>query len=193
VTNAAARVRRRAVWQQAAAVLLLVTLGVTGGHYWGQSEALQMPATMATSPAFVREAVLAHAVFVPEKRHPVEVAAADEAHLVQWLSRRLGAQLKVPSLAKEGYKLLGGRLLPGDGTPRAQFMYENAQGTRVTLFVAVFDKGQAPDAVSFRSVRIGGEESFYWVEDRFGYALSANVDGSDMQALAREVYAQLER
>jgi anti-sigma factor RsiW len=193
VTNAAASVRRRVVWQQAAAVLLLVTLGVTGGRYWGESALPQVPLAVAASPSFVREAVLAHAVFVPEKRHPVEVTAADEAHLVQWLSRRLGAPLKVPSLAKQGYRLLGGRLLPGDGTPRAQFMYEDAQGARVTLYVAVFDKGQAPDAVSFRSVRVGGEESFYWVEDRFGYALSANVDGPDMQVLAREVYGQLER
>jgi anti-sigma factor RsiW len=193
VTNAAERARRRVVWQQAAAVLLLVTLGVTGGRYWGESALPQVPVAVAASPSFVREAVLAHAVFVPEKRHPVEVAAADEAHLVQWLSRRLGAPLKVPSLARQGYRLLGGRLLPGDGAPRAQFMYEDAQGARVTLYVAVFDKGQAPDAVSFRSVRVGGEESFYWVEDRFGYALSANVDGPDMQALAREVYGQLER
>jgi anti-sigma factor RsiW len=168
-------------------------LGVAGGRYWGESADPHVPAAMAASPPFVREAVLAHAVFVPEKRHPVEVAASDEAHLVQWLSRRLGAPLKVPSLAKQGYQLLGGRLLPGDGTPRAQFMYENAQGSRVTLYVAVFEKGQAPDSVSFRSVRVGGEESFYWVEDRFGYALSANVNGTDMQALAREVWGQLER
>ena len=193
VSRAAAGVRRRAQWQQAAAVLLLVAAGVAGGRYWGQAAAPEAPEGMAASPAFVREAVLAHAVFVPEKRHPVEVAASDEAHLVQWLSRRLGAPLKVPSLARQGYQLLGGRLLPGEGTPRAQFMYENAQGARVTLYIAVFEPGQAPDPASFRSVRVGGEESFYWIEERFGYALSANVNGPDMQALAREVYGQLGR
>jgi anti-sigma factor RsiW len=193
VTRAAAGARRRAVWQQAAAVLLLVALGVTGGRYWAQADAPQTPAMMAASPPFVREAVMAHAVFVPEKRHPVEVAASDEAHLVQWLSRRLGAPLKVPSPAQQGYQLLGGRLLPGEGAPRAQFMYENAQGQRVTLYVAVFEPGQAPDSTSFRSARVGDEEAFYWIEDRFGYALSGNVNGPDMKALAREVYGQLER
>lgn len=193
VSHAAARTRRRAVWQQAAAVLLLVALGVTGGRFWAPTAVPQEPALTAASPPFVRDAVLAHAVFVPEKRHPVEVAASDEAHLVQWLSRRLGSPLKVPSLAKHGYKLLGGRLLPGEGAPRAQLMYENAQGLRVTLYVAVFEPGQAPDSTSFRSARVGDEEAFYWIEDRFGYALSGNVNGPDMQALAREVYGQLER
>lgn len=193
VMDAGAVARRRAIWQQAAAVVLLVAAGVTGGRYWPQREAPEATLAAAPSPPFVRDAALAHAVFVPEKRHPVEVAASDEVHLVQWLSRRLGAPLKVPSLASHGYQLLGGRLLPGTDTPRAQFMYENAQGTRVTLYVAVFAPDQAPDPASFRSVRVGGEETFYWTEERFGYALSASINGPDMQALAREVYGQLAR
>ena len=101
--------------------------------------------------------------------------------------------MRVPSLAAHGYRLLGGRLLPGEQTPRAQFMYENAQGARVTLYVAVFEPGQAPESSAFRSVRVGDEESFYWVDERFGYALSGDLNGPDMQALARDVYAQLER
>ena len=193
VTRAAQQARGRSRWLQAAAVFALVAAGITGGRYWGQAGDAGEPAMVASSPPFVREAALAHAVFVPETRHPVEVTAADEAHLVQWLSRRLGAPLKAPSLAGFGYRLLGGRLLPGEGTPRAQFMFENPQGGRVTLYVAVFAPGQAPDSASFRSARFGEEESFYWIEDRLGYALSANVSGHEMQALAREVYVQLQR
>lgn len=193
LVSRAANGRRRAQWQQAAAVLLLVTAALAGGRYWGQAAPPDAPTTIAAPPAFVRDAALAHAVFAPEKRHPVEVAASDEAHLVQWLSRRLDSPLKVPSLADHGYRLLGGRLLPGEGTPRAQFMYENAQGARVTLYVAVFGPGQAPESGAFKSVRVGNEESFYWVEERFGYALSGDLDRSAMQALARDVYAQLER
>ena len=45
-------------------------------------------------------------------------------------------------------------LLPGDaahpGSPRAQFMYENADGDRLTLYVAVFKPGSAPAATEFR-------------------------------------------
>lgn len=193
VLRASRRPQRRARWLQAAAVLMLVTAGIAGGRWWGLAASPDGADALAASPAFVRDALVAHAVFVPEKRHPVEVAAADEAHLVQWLSRRLGTSLKAPSLARHGYHLLGGRLLPGEATPRAQFMFENGSGARVTLYVTVFDPGQAPEATAFRSVRSGDEESFYWVEDRFGYALNGNLSASDLQALAREVYAQLAR
>jgi len=183
--------QRRSAWKQLAAAALVLSVGVAGGQWWASTG--RAGSGMASSPAFVREAAVAHAVFTPEKRHPVEVTAAEEAHLVQWLGRRLGAPVKAPVLLDRGYRLLGGRLLPGDPTPRAQFMYEDEQGRRVTLFVAVFAPGKAPAETSFRSVREGERESFYWVEGSFGYALSAQLPAAEMLALAREVYAQLTR
>ena len=188
------RQRRRGTWQQLAAAAVLLGVGITTGVLVGRGMGAA-PATtaLAASPAFVRDAVVAHAVFVPEKRHPVEVAASDEAHLVQWLSRRLGAPLKAPAMGAQGYRLLGGRLLPGEGAPRAQFMYEDAQGGRLTLYVTVFAPGQAPAQTAFRSVRDGTRESFYWVEDRYGYALSGEIPAPALQALARSVHGQLLR
>ena len=44
-----------------------------------------------------------------------------------------------------------------------------------------------------RSMRSDAVESFYWVEGRFGYALSGELPKADLQALAREAYAQLAR
>jgi anti-sigma factor RsiW len=185
--------RRRATWQQAMAAAVLLATGVGAGmgasHWWGRQAP---PSSLASrSPAFVRDAALAYAVYSPEKRHPVEVTAAEQAHLVQWLSRRLGTPLKIPDLSSQGYHLLGGRLLPGEESPRAQFMYEDEHGARLTLYVAVFSPGQAPSPAGFQSVREGARQSFYWVEDRFGYALSAEAGAPQMQALAREVYRQL--
>ena len=49
-----------------------------------------------------REAALAHVAYVPEVRHPVEVTAAEEKHLVAWLSKRLDAPLRAPSLVSPG-------------------------------------------------------------------------------------------
>ena len=190
----------RAPWQQAAAAALLLAVGVAAGLSWtaweGRPGRGGGPALAGAPPAvqqFVREAGVAHAVFTAEKRHPVEVAASDEAHLVQWLTRRLGTPVKAPVLLDRGWRLLGGRLLPGDPVPRAQFMYEDGGGRRVTLYVAVFPEGQAPAETAFRSVREGARESFYWVDGRLGYALSAELPPAEVQALAREVYAQLGR
>ncbi len=184
--------QRRPIWQQAVAAVLLLSLGLMSGRLW--STANHEITVAAGEPRFVRDAVIAHAVFVPEVRHPVEVTASDEAHLVQWLTRRLGAPVKAPVLLDDGFRLLGGRLLPGIEAPRAQFMYEDAKGRRLTLYVTVLDKNKTttPQEAAFRSVHEGSVESFYWVEGRLGYALNANdMPAAEMMVLAREVYRQL--
>ena len=89
--------------------------------------------------ALVHQAAAAHAIYTPEVRHPVEVAANEEAHLVAWLSKRLGQKVKAPDLTAQGYKLVGGRLLPaiaggGRPGPAAHFMYEDTTGQRLTLY-----------------------------------------------------------
>lgn len=148
-----------------------------------------LPADRGAPPRFVRDAVAAHAVFVPEVRHPVEVAAAQQEHLVQWLSKRLGARLTVPSLDAAGWSLVGGRLLPGEDGARAQFMYEDATGARITLYLA--DAGSASRDTAFRFETEGGVSAFYWVDGRFGYALAGQLERAAMLGLAEEVYRQV--
>lgn len=192
---------RRGLLSRALAAGLLLSLGLAGGYQWGRHD-VGAPAWSAASlagraggvPEFAREAGVAFAVYSAEKRHPVEVTAAEQAHLVQWLSRRLGRPLKVPELTDRGYALLGGRLLPGDagqsGSPRAQFMYENADGDRLTLYVAVFEPGAAPAGAEFRLLRQDGRTTLYWVDGGFGYALSAHP-AVELQPLAQRVHRQL--
>ena len=201
VLRAAAAQRRRAWLPQALAAGLLLTLGLSGGYQWGRHDA-GAPAWPASSlasrpaavPEFAREAGVAFAVYSAEKRHPVEVSAAEQDHLVQWLSRRLGRPLKVPVLSDRGYALLGGRLLPGDArqpsSPRAQFMYENADGDRLTLLVAVFEPGAAPANAEFRLLQQDGRTTLYWADGSFGYALSAQ-SATELQPLAQRVHQQL--
>ncbi len=45
----------------------------------------------AQAESFVADAMSAHLVYAVEVRHPVEVGANDETHLLTWLSRRLGS------------------------------------------------------------------------------------------------------
>ena len=136
-------------------------------------------------------AAVAHAVSVSEVRHPVEVGADQEAHLVGWLSKRLGAELKPPQLEATGYRLVGGRLLPGDTGEVAQFMYENAARNRLTLYVrpAAGAAGKTA-AAGFRYASENGIDVFYWIDHRFGYALSGDTGREQMLALAEAVYRQ---
>lgn len=133
-----------------------------------------------------RQAAIAHVVYTPEVLHPVEVTAEQETHLTKWLSKRLGTDLRVPHLSPLGFNLVGGRLLPGEAGPAAQFMYENTQGKRLTLYV----KGNKDKAneTAFRYDQQDGVSVFYWVDRSLGYALSGEIDKQGLLEVANEVY-----
>jgi anti-sigma factor RsiW len=194
----------------AASVLLAFAAGWLSSAQWSGQHSERLVASAQTQPVFARDAALAHAVYTPEQRHPVEVTAAEQAHLVQWLSKRTGRALKVPDLSAQAYQLVGGRLLPGDRGARAQFMFESTQsGPRITLYMgAVGSAGDptvqpvpsstprsmpAPDQqeTAFRFSQDGTVNSFYWVDQGFGYALSGTLTRGDLLTLARVVYQQL--
>ena len=141
------------------------------------------------SMALAERAAVAHAVYTPEVRHPVEVGADQETHLVQWLSKRLGTPLRVPHLGALGYELVGGRLLPGAKGPAAQFMYQNAAGQRLTLYV----RSNAGDnrETAFKYAREGTVSVFYWLDGPLGYALSGEMDRAALLRVADAVYRQL--
>ncbi len=186
--------RWRAYALAAGWVLLGVGVGMVAG--W-QLHASRVPAVAASdSPAFVRRAALAHATYTPEVRHAVEVGADQEAHLLAWLSKRLGAPLRAPKLDAAGFSLVGGRLLPSESSPKgglvptAQFMYQNAKGMRVTLYVRSEVAGNTETA--FRFAAEGGVRVFYWIDRRLGYALSSSdIDRDELLKIADAVYQQL--
>ena len=158
--------------------------GVTGWYVHAYNTAKS-----ADSIAFAREAVIAHVVYSPEVRHPVEVGADQEAHLVAWLSKRLGATLKVPQLQRVGYQLVGGRLLPGNQGPVAQFMFQDGNGRRLTLYVRRGARDSSETAFRFAQER--GVGVFYWLDGKFGYALSGEIDKAALLRVAEAVYQQL--
>jgi len=147
-------------------------------------------AATAGAAGFPMRAARAHAVYVTEVRHPVEVDASQQEHLVAWLSKRLGTSLRVPILAEEGYSLLGGRLLPGPDGAVAQFMYQDSSGARLTLYVSHRANVESPTA--FRFAQEGKVSVFYWIDRDFGYALSGDVDRPALARVANVVYRQLE-
>jgi anti-sigma factor RsiW len=169
------------------AAMLLLVLGSGAGGWWLRGGVgAGVPAAGAVVAS---EALSAHVVFAAEVRHPVEVAATERAHLVAWLSKRLGAELKVPDLTSAGFSLVGGRLLPASSGPAAQFMYENADGRRVTLYLR-----RNPDGIetAFRFAAQGRVEAFYWLDGTLGYALAGDVDRDRLMEMAKAVYHQLE-
>ena len=174
----------RTWYRYAAAAMLMLVSGTAGWHLHDQ-----VTGTRVQTTQIARVAAMAHAVYSPEVRHPVEVGADQEEHLVRWLSKRLGTSLKIPHLAPEGYALVGGRLLPGERGPAAQFMYQDAKGQRLTLYVRVSNEARAPTA--FRFAQENGVGVFYWLDGRLGYALSGEADRAELLRVADAVYRQL--
>jgi anti-sigma factor RsiW len=152
----------------------------------GPAPALHTPVADATLP---QRAALAHAVYTPEVLHPVEVGADQEAHLVKWLSKRLDQPLKAPDLTGLGFRLVGGRLLPGGDKPAGQFMYENTLGRRLTLYVSTDLAGNQETAFRFAEER--GASVFYWIDGHLGYALVAEMDRGPLLQAAETVYRQV--
>jgi anti-sigma factor RsiW len=179
------RRRRSRLLAYVAAVGWLALGGIAGWQLHGLKAAEQR----ADFPSWARRAVVAHVVFSPEVRHPVEVAADQEAHLVAWLSKRLGTALKIPRLDGLGFGLVGGRLLPGDQGPAAQFMYQDGQGQRLTLYVRT--NRDATRETAFRFAQDGNVRQFYWIDRGLGYALSGEISKEDLLRVATAVYQHL--
>jgi anti-sigma factor RsiW len=199
--------RRRAAaaprWRLLAAGLLLFVLGGVAGwlapgqHPFGRTAS-------GAQPGFVADATAAYRLYTVEVRHPVEVGADQEQHLVAWLSKRLGSHIAAPHLADQGFHLVGGRLLPGSPaksgqvgsgqvgpgqtTPAAMLMYEDAAGRRVTCYV-VTNTDTRETAFQFR--QMDGVSTFFWIDSGLSYALSGEVGRDKLLALAQEVYRQL--
>ena len=166
------------------AALLAAALvgGVLGWALRGEE-----PLTITAS--LPQQAALAHVVYAPEVLHPVEVGAREEAHLVSWLSKRLGAPVRAPQLSDAGYELVGGRLLPGEAGPAAQFMYQDARGNRLTLYVRTTVDSNHETA--FRYAQESKVGVFYWVDGPFGYALSGELERPQLLRVAESVYRAL--
>jgi len=170
-----------------AAALGWIALGAAlGSAAQSQWSARSDSDPFATLP---HRAAVAHTVFVPEVRHPVEVGADQEAHLAAWLSRRLDARLRIPRLLDQGFQLVGGRLIPSDSGPGALIMYEDSAGRRLTLYVCVDAKDSGTTA--FRFARQDTLSTFYWVEGRSAYALSGELPRDALLPIATAIHRQL--
>lgn len=169
-----------------AAALVLLFVGGVGG--WVLNDRLGGEAPAAER--FVAEAMIAHQVFVNERRHAVEVAADERAHLDTWLGNRLGGEFYAPELSEAGLVFVGGRLLPSEAGGRAaQLMYEEADGQRVTCYIAADGARLTPEPLVERR---GDITVFAWQAGELAYAVAASYDEQHLKQIAGLVNRQIE-
>jgi anti-sigma factor RsiW len=184
LAGASAASRGIGAWPQlAAAAILCLAVGAAGG--WLGRGTLADGAGHAT---LVDEAVSAHELYASEVLHPVEVRADQQAHLVQWLSRRLDRALAVPDLRPLGFDFIGGRLLPAQGAPAAQLMYEDRAGQRVTFLIVAANDGHES---SLRYAQTGSLRSFLWTDESIRCVLVGSMARDRLRDIAALAYRQL--
>lgn len=180
--------QRRPMHRRAAAIAAVVGLliggvvGAAGGVWWSG-------AGHVAEASVAGNAIAAHRIYVSERLHPVEVPAEQEAHLVQWLSRRVGKPLTAPNLTAQGYRLIGGRLLPDSGEAAALFMYENPGGNRLTLYAR---SGGTEAQTSFRFESRDDVSAFSWIDNGLSYVVTAKAERAQLLPIAETIYRQFE-
>ncbi|WP_095588302.1 anti-sigma factor family protein [Actibacterium ureilyticum] len=174
----------RRFWpQQVAAMLAVLGVGLAGG--WTTHAALQPP---PEATRLAQAAISAHDTYVVEVVHPVEVASDQRDHMDTWMSNRMGTQMRPPDLAAAGFTLMGGRILPTAGDrPAGLYMYENADGQRITLYVSHQPSGNS----AFQFAGDGTTQSLYWTDDGLGYALVGAMPRDRLKTVAKQAYDQL--
>ncbi len=173
-------------WIAGAIAATLAAFLIGGGAGWIAHGASATPTAFAE---FTGDALGAHRLYVVEVRHPVEVEGSERAHLQQWLSKRVGYDVKAPELDGTGLKLVGGRLLPGPQAPAAFLMYESASGERFTLFTS----RAATGATQMRYASRNADGALFWADNGVGYVVSGPTDKDRLNQVARLVYDQTEK
>lgn len=170
-------------WSNAAAAALLLTVGGAAG--WVGRGAMPGP---APAEPMTQAAVSAFRTYVVEAAHPVEVRADGSTDLVRWLSARLGRPVTVPDLRAQGFRLMGGRLLPAGDEPAAMLMYDDDRGTRLTLYSRA---GPTGGRGVFRYARADDVAAFSWIDAGMSYVVTARTDEARLLRVAEAVDAQV--
>ncbi|MCK5829855.1 MAG: anti-sigma factor [Methylococcales bacterium] len=187
-TNLDRKPKQHIFFKIAASLAWLMIGGIAG---WSAHPVKLMLAhsTDGQETHLVHPASFAHAIYSTETRHPVEVSAKEEQHLVGWLSKRLHTDIKAPDLSKNNFELIGGRLLPSTNRMAAQFMYERKDGNRITLYIR---RGAwNNNKTTFRHSNQGSISVLYWINGEMGYALVGQLDKTELHNLSEEVFRQI--
>ncbi len=124
--------------------------------------------------SFAARAAETHQTFSTDLNRPVELAANEGARLLRWLQHRLSVPIKIPDLQRQGWTLIGGRVIPGQYGPAAFLVYGSGSD-RLGLYIAHTPNRQA-EGIS--TVEVGPMQTSIstWGDDTFGYALTTSHD-----------------
>lgn len=170
---------------RALAASIMLALMIGGGSGW-VLRGLSTPATAGTA-ALAREAAASYAVFASDADRPVEIAASEQQLLDDWFSRRLSRPIRAPDLGAAGFRLIGGRLVATDSGPAGLYLYRDASGNRVALYLRPM-RVEGNDRMIKRD--IGPVRGWTWAQDGLGFGMFGEMPDEQLHRTADMARAQ---
>ncbi len=184
------RPKRRVHLFKTAVSACLVLLGVSVG--WNIKPVTIDAASQPLLVHLAKPAAFAHTVYATDKLYPVEINASEQERLISWLSDRLRTKIQAPNLAVVGFRLLGGRLIPSTNRMAAQFMYQNVQGKRITLYVRrVSSYKYNKTKNNLKQAKEFGVQIFYWRKGDLGFAITGDLKQKSLKGVVKVTQSQI--
>jgi anti-sigma factor RsiW len=175
--------RRHIPWRAAAAVVLALLVGGTGGWFLRGS----VPPPSATITLLTQQAIANHVVYTADRRRPTELGAAQRDDLARWVSNRLNHKIAPPDLTADGFVYMGGRLAATADGPAGLFMYEDNRGVRLTVFVLPLS---AARSTPIQKVDFAQVDGCAWIDKGVGYTVVGKFPAAELRRLAEQVRRQ---
>jgi len=173
---------RRNVWRVAAAVLLVIGIGVSidavPDGWVGQNRA---------EVAFGRQAASAYLTLA--QTNPQSLKIASFAGLSESASKALGVAVKLHDTALSGYSLIGGWVLPAANGQAVQLAFRDVKDNKV---ITLYLEGR-PGAkeTPFRRVADASVPTVTWEDDELACAVSGTVEPDRLEPIGRQIYDAL--
>ena len=181
VANAPQAPARRG-WLAAAAVVIALGLGGTGGYFAGLTQRTEG----AAAPGWLADIADYHRVYAAQSRHLVEVGADEADHIQNWLTASVGATVQIPDLTQHGLTFQGARLLVAAGKPVAQLMFTDAEMRVVALCLIQSERPQD----GFAARQIGAFEMVSWGGAGANFVVVGDEGRGDLDAIAQSASTQ---
>lgn len=164
-------------WLTAIAACVALMIGGAGGYLAGSTNTSQL----ASAPGWLEDIADYHRVYAGQERHLVEVPASEADHIETWLTKTVGAQVRVPDLSQHGLTFQGARLLVAAGKPVSQLMFKDAEGRVVALCLIQTDT----PADGFTERSIDGFDMVSWGGQNANFVIVGDEGRDDLEAIAQ--------
>lgn len=182
--------RNLRIWPRlAAAAVALLFLGGMAGFMLGSTVNIADPAPETAERPWIDEVAEYHGIYSRQKKHLVEVPAAQANEIESWLSSSVGVAFNIPDLTRKGLTFEGARLLVANGKPVAQLVY---RGRESEIFAICFLKNGSSGKPDQFSETIRGDLSLVsWQKSDASFVVIGPSSDAGLQDLARTVAAAI--